>query len=61
MMLPNKESIYERYRKASNEYKTTILDDLCRTLRCHRKHATRLMSKRKQGRFKKPELRGRKR
>src|SRR3990167_5391926 len=37
-------NIYARYHKAIREEKTTILDEFCRHLRCHRKHAIRLLA-----------------
>ena len=37
-------SIYDRYHKATREDKSTILDEFCRTARCHRKHAIRLLA-----------------
>ena len=43
-------SIYDRYHKASREDKSTILDEFCRTARCHRKHAIRLLAGPKPGR-----------
>ncbi len=54
------ETVFLRYKKASREQKTRILDEFCATCHCHRKHAIRLLRTFK--RFTKPKQkkRGRK-
>src|SRR5438094_4884513 len=36
--------VYPRYHQASKIEKKRILDEFCRTYRCHRKHAIRLLN-----------------
>src|SRR5437773_2646935 len=36
--------VYPRYHKASRKEKKKILDEFCKTYRCHRKHAIRLLN-----------------
>jgi hypothetical protein len=36
--------VYPRYHQASRQDKKRILDEFCRTYRCHRKHAIRLLN-----------------
>jgi hypothetical protein len=36
--------IYDRYHKASKSEKSGLLDELCRLVHCHRKHAIRLLA-----------------
>ena len=36
-----RETIFLRYKKASRDEKTRILDEFCVTCHCHRKHAIR--------------------
>ena len=52
-----KEAIYLRYKNASRREKTAILDEFCATLKCHRKHAIRVLKKFK--RFTKPKAKKR--
>jgi len=47
------EAIHLRYKNASRQEKTVILDEFCVTYRCHRKHAIRVLNKFK--RFTKPK------
>jgi hypothetical protein len=47
------EAIYLRYKNASRQEKTIILDEFCITYSCHRKHAIRVLNKFK--RFTKPK------
>ena len=47
------EAIVPRYRKASAQQKSKILDEFCQTYPCHRKHAIRLLNHYK--RFTKPK------
>jgi Integrase core domain len=47
------EAIHSRYKNASRQEKTVILDEFCVTYRCHRKHAIRVLNKFK--RFTKPK------
>jgi len=48
-----RESIFLRYKKASRQEKSKILDEFCATYECHRKHAIRVLRKFK--RFTKPK------
>src|SRR3990167_837026 len=52
-----KEAIYLRYKNATRQEKTLILDEFCATLKCHRKHAIRVLKKFK--RFTKPKAKRR--
>jgi hypothetical protein len=52
-----REAVYRRYKKASRQEKTRILDEFCATYRCHRKHAIRVLRRFK--RFTKPKPRKR--
>ena len=53
------ETIYVRYRNASRNQKTLILDELCATLGYHRKHAIRVLRKFKRFRKTKTKRPGR--
>lgn len=53
------ETFLGRYHRGSKKEKGEILDEVCRKLNCHRKHAVRLM-KRKPGEVKVKKKRGRK-
>lgn len=48
------DAIRERYRRASREYKSRILDEFCEVCGHHRKHAIRLLNKDRRKRKKKP-------
>lgn len=37
------EAVFLRYKKATRPQKKVILDEFCRTLGCHRKHAIRVL------------------
>jgi hypothetical protein len=52
------DSIYTRYRKASREEKSLILDEFCATCNYHRKHAIRLLTTFKRFTKPKPKKRG---
>jgi len=53
------EAVFLRYRHASREKKTLILDEFCETLGCHRKHAIRILRGFKRFTAPKPKKRGR--
>lgn len=52
------EAIYLRYKKASRDQKSAILDEFCQTCGYHRKHATRLLNNYKRFTKPKPKKRG---
>lgn len=54
------ESFREKYHRSGRKEKSEILNEVCKALTCHRKHAIRLMKKRKPGRKPAGEKRGRK-
>ncbi len=54
------ETVFLRYKKASRDEKTRILDEFCATCHCHRKHAIRLLRTFKRFTKPKPKKRGRK-
>ena len=47
------EAVHLRYKNASRQEKTAILDEFCATIKCHRKHAIRVLKDFK--RFTKPK------
>ena len=51
------EAVHLRYKNASRQEKITILDEFCATLKCHRKHAIRVLKGFK--RFTKPKAKKR--
>ena len=52
-----REAVYLRYKNATRQDKTLILNEFCATCRCHRKHAIRVLRRFK--RFTKPKPRKR--
>jgi len=51
------EAVHLRYKNATRQEKTAILDEFCATLKCHRKHAIRVLRSFK--RFTKPKAKKR--
>jgi hypothetical protein len=51
------EAVHIRYKNATRQEKTVILDEFCATVKCHRKHAIRVLKKFK--RFTKPKAKRR--
>lgn len=51
------EAVHLRYKNASRQGKTAILDEFCATIQCHRKHAIRVLKGFK--RFTKPKAKKR--
>jgi hypothetical protein len=51
------EVVHIRYKNATRQEKTAILDEYCATVKCHRKHAIRVLKKFK--RFTKPKAKRR--
>ena len=51
------EAVHLRYKNASRQEKTAILNEFCATVKCHRKHAIRVLKKFK--RFTKPKAKRR--
>jgi hypothetical protein len=54
-----RETIFLRYRKASSQEKSRILDEFCVTYECHRKHVIRVLRKFKRFTKPKPRKKGR--
>ena len=53
-----REAVYLRYKNASRQEKTLILDEFCATCKCHRKHAIRVLRRFKRFTKPKPKKRG---
>jgi hypothetical protein len=53
-----RETVYLRYKKASRNEKTAILNEFCATCGCHRKHAIRVLKEFKRFTKPKPKKRG---
>jgi hypothetical protein len=53
-----RETVHLRYKKASRNEKTSILDEFCATCGCHRKHAIRVLKGFKRFTKPKPKRRG---
>jgi len=54
------ERFRQRYLRGGRREKSRVLDEFCELTKCHRKHASRVFSKRLAGRPANPEKRGRK-